>query len=218
MNADPNPTSAEVQQQVEAIVAEGQDVRGRVSRLVTAAAEKFHNTQEGLLGLARSVLNGAAAAVDRAVSPDPASTLRQIVDGLGDGLSATALASRLAFEEAEAHGQAFARDDLAKFRSDLRALGDMFVDTVAEAARRLRRVTGAELTSVRDHAAATKTRILPAIESALGAAQKHPLQLGKESVEVGLSLSRQALGGLFNAVGRTLQHAGKRLSGEETTK
>ncbi len=213
MSEPPEITPTEVQEQAEVIVTQGQDVRGRVSQLVSRAAEKCCLKPEGLLGLARSVLDGAAAAVNRAVPPQPESVLRQVVDGLGDGLATLALAARLAVEEANAQRKTFAAEDLTKFHTDLRAVGTKFVDTVSEYANKFRSVTAAQLGALREHATATVQRIQPGLEAAVSAAQQHPLQLGKESVGAGLTLSRQALGALFDTIGRGLQEAGKRLSG-----
>src|SRR5947207_996582 len=83
---------------------------------------------------------------------------------------------RLEVEEAEAQRKTFAAEDLTKLNGDLRALGTMFVDTVADTARKFQSVTTAQLTALRDHAVATKQRIQPSLEAAMTAVQKHPLQ------------------------------------------
>jgi len=202
-----------IQDQADAIVADGQDVRSRIARLFTQTAEKFHFDRDGLIGLARSILAGAGRAADRAVGHDPGSVLRQVVDGLGDGLSAAAIACQLTFEEARAQGKSFASEDLAKIRSDLKTVAAMFVDTVAVAAGKFQSLAAGQLQSVRAHAEKAQARIMPAITSALVAAGEHPIQFTSESARAGLDVSRQALGALFDAVGRRLQQAGQRLSG-----
>src|SRR5262245_33925924 len=131
-----------VREQVEQIVAQGHQVREHVAKLVTETVERSHVDQEGLVGLARSVLQGAAAALERTVPHSPDSTLRQVVDGLGDGFSSAALACRLAFEEAQAQGRTFAGEDLAKMRTDFKALGDLFVATVSGTAGKFRSLAG----------------------------------------------------------------------------
>jgi len=209
--------AAPVQEQAEAIVTQGQDVRARISRLFTQTAAKVHLDREGLIGMARSILTGAAQAADRAVGHDPGSVLRQVVDGLGDGLSAAALACRLTFEEAQAQGRSFAAEDLAKMRTDLKTVAEMFVDTVANTGVKFQSLAAGQLHALRAHAEKAKDRILPGITSALVAAGEHPVQFTSESAKAGLDVSRQALGGLFAAVGRRLQQAGERLSGGERT-
>jgi hypothetical protein len=213
MTETPNPAADPVREQADAIVAQGQDVRSRIARLVTQTAEKFSLTRDGLIGTARSILEGATAAVDRAVPPDPDSTLRQVVDGLGDGLSAAAGAVQAAFEEAKAQGKTFASEDLTTLRGNLKTASDLFVDTVSTTAGRFRSLAAGQLTSLRTHAEKARERALPALESALSAAREHPLRLTTESAEAGFTASRQALGALFSAVGRRLQEAGQRLKG-----
>jgi hypothetical protein len=213
MSESPSDTPDPIRDQADAIVAQGQDVRPQIARLVTETAEKSHLGRAGLLALARSVLEGARSALDRAVGHDPGSVLRQVVDGLGDGFAAAALACRLACEEAQAQGKTFASEDLTKVRDDLRALRDLFVSTVSTTARKFGSLAADQLAALLHHAENTGTRVLPAVESALSAACEHPLRLTSESAGAGLAMSRQALGTLFGAVGRRLQQAGERLGG-----
>jgi ElaB/YqjD/DUF883 family membrane-anchored ribosome-binding protein len=213
MSDAPEPVEGPIQEQADAIVTAGQEVRVRIGRLVTETAEKFHLNKDGLLGIARSIVDGAGRAVDRAVPRDPDSVLRPVVDGLGDGLSAAALACRLAFEEARAQGKSFASEDLTRLQQDLKNVKDRFVETVSTTARRGGSLASSQLGSLRKHAETTMARMMPAIESALTAARDHPLRLVGESAGAGLTLSRQVLGALFTSVGRRLQDAGQRLRG-----
>ena len=143
--------NAKVKDTVAAIVAEGQNLRAKVSEVVTDAADKASTTRTGLIDLSRSVLDGAVAALDKSVSRDPDSILRQVIDGLGDGLSTTALATRLAMEEAKAEQKRFAEEDLSTTTRDLRAVGDLepaadlAVVLVARVGVRLVHVPGARL-------------------------------------------------------------------------
>jgi hypothetical protein len=203
-----------VRGQVEAIVAGGKDVRKQISQLVTEAAEKFHLHPEGLIELTRSVMDGAATVIQRAVPQEPESTLRQVIDGLGDGFSTVALAGKLAIEEADARRKAFAAEDLTKLTRDLKALGDLFVDTVSTTGGKFKSITTAQLGALRRHAQHTRDRIQPSLESALAAAAKQPMLLARESVEAGVSLSRQGLGALFTAVGHLMYSTGEQLAGE----
>jgi hypothetical protein len=212
-----NP-EAWVREQAEAVVTQGQDVRKQVAGVVTAGADQFHLNKQGLLALSQSVMDGVKAALDKAVPQDPASVLRQVIDGVGDGLSSTALAARLAVEEAQAQQKNFADEDLSRMSTDLRTVGNQFVDIVSGTSKKFRSVTGAELSSLRHHAEQTVKRILPTINTTLAVMAKHPLQFGQESVEAGVRLSKQALGSLFAAVGHRMEEASKRLSGDGSVK
>jgi hypothetical protein len=193
-------------------------VRKQVSDAVTAGAEQFQRGQRGLIALARSVMDEATAALDKAAPQDPGSVLRQVIDGLGDGLSTAALATRLAFEEAKEKEKSFANDDLSKMSSELRAVGDQFVDAVLQTAKKFKSITGEELSALRTHAEQTMKRLVPSINLTLATIAEHPLQMGKESFEAGVKLSSQALGSLFAAVGRRMEDASKRLTRDGSVK
>lgn len=202
----------------ETILNLGDDVRKQVSEAVTAGADQLQRGQRGLIALARSVMDGATAALDKAAPQDPGSVLRQVIDGLGDGLSTAALATRLAFEEAKEKEKSFAKEDLSKMTSELRAVGDQFVETVLQTAKKYRSMTGEELSALRTHAEQTMKRLIPSINLTLATIAEHPLKMGKESFETGVKLSTQALGSLFAAVGRRMEDAGKRLTGDSSAK
>lgn len=210
--------NAKVKEIVTAIVAKGKNLRAKVSEAVTNAADKAATNRAGLIDLSRSVLDGAVAALNNSASRDPDSILRQVIDGLGDGLSTTALATRLAMEEAKAEQKRFAEEDLSTMTRDLRALGELFVGTISQAAGDFKSMTGTELSALRQHAEQTMKRLLPSINSALAIIQEHPLQFGRESIGAGVQLSRQALGSLFAAIGRQFANAGKQLTGEGLVK
>jgi hypothetical protein len=213
MSEVPPEAADPIREQADAIVTQGEDIRPEVARLVTQTAEKGQLQRQGLIGLARSVLEGAQAAINRAVGHDPDSVLRQVVDGLGDGFTATALACKLAFEEARAQGKTFASEDLARMGDDLKGLRKLFVETVSTTAGRFRSLASGEIGVLRSHAEKTMERVLPALDSALSAAREHPIRLTSESAQAGFTMSRHALGALFSAVGHCLSEAGRRISG-----
>jgi hypothetical protein len=183
-----------------------------------ASAPIEENVADILIDLSRSVVDGAVTALDKSVPRDPDSVLRQVIDGLGDGLSTAALATRLAMEEAKAERKRFAEEDLSRMTRDLRTIGDLFVDTVSQAASKVKSMTATELGALRRHSEQTKKRFLPSVSSALASITEQPLQFGKELIEAGVKMSQQALGSLFAAIGRQLEKAGQRLNGEGSVK
>jgi hypothetical protein len=71
------------------------------------------------------------------------------------------------------------------------------------------------LGDLKNHALAAQSSVLPALQQAFDAAYQHPIELGKESVQTGVELTRQTVGSLFSAVGRLLQDAGTKITPEE---
>src|SRR6188768_324698 len=127
MNTEASSSRSLVEQIKDAaaqVVKKGGDVRAEISKLVSGAAGKFHQTKDGLTDLAKAVADGAAAGVEQVAPKGSESTLRAVAEGLSDGFSKSAQAARLAVEESAKKGSQFAREDLDKIVKDFRHLGD----------------------------------------------------------------------------------------------
>lgn len=212
-----NDASAAIKEQIDAIVSKGDDIRKMVAKTVADATSNQLNKQ-GMLNLSQSVLDGATSALDKAVPRDPSNVLRQVIDGLGDGLSSASLATRLVVEEAKGRHETFAQEDLSQMKTNLQSVGNLFVDTIFQGASKLKSLTQADASALRTHAEQVLKRVRPSLESTLSTIASHPLQFGKESIVAGVNLSVQALGSLFSAIGRRIEEGGKRMAGDEAGK
>jgi len=202
----------DVKKEVEQIVEEGQDVRQRVGKVIESAADSAAKESSGLTKLVTDTVESAVRAVDRATPKDPDSTLRQVVDGVGDGLERTAQATRLAVEEASGEGRAYASDDLKQLSNDLGSLVDMFVDTVEKSVRGAADETKTQYTNVRKHASNTLESIKPSLQSAAEAAAKDPVGLAGETAGAAVDITRETAGALFSTLGKLIQGAGDRIA------
>lgn len=197
--------------EVEEAVKSGDDIRASVRDAVQSAAARTDRATARLTDLTRRTLDAALQAIDRSAPDDPESVLRQVVDGLGDGLERAAQATRLAVEEAAGEGRAYAADDLRSTSEDLRTVARMFVETVDHAISDASERTRKQVSGVRQHASRTIDAIRPSLESAAEAAASHPLSMLSESATAATNLTREAAGALFGAVGDLLKGAGDRL-------
>jgi hypothetical protein len=200
--------------EVEEAVKSGDNIRASVRDAVESAAARTDRATARLTELARRTLDAALDALDRSAPDDPESALRQVVDGLGDGLERTAHATRLAVEEAAGEGRAFASEDLKATSEDLGAIARMFVETVDHAISGASERTRKQVSGVREHASRTINSIRPSLESAADAAAGDPIGLIGESATAATRLTREAAGSLFGAVGDLLKGAGDRLKRE----
>jgi len=206
---------SDVRDKVEAIVAGGGDIRGRVSALVAEASHAAQQSGQGMLTLARSVMESATEALNKGISSVPADgTLRQVIDGVGDGLSRAAVSAKMAMEEAKSQGKQFASEDLHKIKEDLTSLSSLYVQTVSEAASKTKSEASSGFSSLLEHAEQARDRMLPSVKSAIDAMVQDPKGLGKESLQAGLAASQYAAGTLFSTMGRFLQEAGQKLTSE----
>ena len=213
--SETNSVSDKIREEAETIINQGGPIRDRISQLVARAAEQAQQSGQGLVGLAQSVMDATVSAVNQSLPQDPNSTLRQVIDGLGDGIAKAAIATKLAVNESMSSGKTFAKEDLQKVVGDVKTLKEMYLQTVTEALGKLKDLTGSQLSDLQKHAVSAQQTVLPALQSAFEAAYNHPLELGKQSVQAGLELSRHSVGGLFSAVGKLLQDTGQRIQCDE---
>ncbi len=197
---------------VKEIVAAGRDVRARIRETWLDAAGRASETG-GISGLVRRAVDAAADGVRKSVPDDPASVLRQVIDGLGDGLSTAAHATRLALREAADQGRAFAADDVRRLEDDLGTVASMFTTTVADAAGRVSSLVSSQAKDLAEHARRTMSTVRPDLDAAVAAARKEPGRLVQESAEAGVEMTRRAAGSLLAAIGGFFAEAGRIVSG-----
>jgi len=211
MTTDNTNPFADVQAQAEGIVAGGGEIRQRLRDAVAWAAEKSQQSGRGLVSLTQSVLDGARQGLEKATPPQPDDVLRQVVDALADGISQTALAARLAVEEARGEGRHFAHEDLSRLLDDLQAINALFTESVSRALTGCRVMTAGQVSGVLTHASRAGERMGRTVAAVLDAVRRDPVKLGKEGLLAGVSTGRHAAGALFGALGRMLSSAGERL-------
>ena len=213
--AEEQSVSEQVKQEAASIISDGTKIRERIANLVALGAEQAQTSGEGLLGLAKSIMDSAVTTVNQSLPADPNSTLRQVIDGLSDGVSSAALAAKMAVSESVSSGKAFADNDMQKFVGDLGTLKEMYSQTMVDALGKIKNLTASQLGDLKTHALSAQDSVLPALQQAFEAAYQHPLTLGKESVQTGMEFTRQTVGSLFSAVGKLLQDAGNKITPEE---
>ena len=192
----------------EAIVRRGSEVRQNIAAAVAAATQRAHAVADGLAELTRATVAGAERAVEAALPADRESTLRQVIDGIGDGLATAAQAAELTLREAGGNTARYAREDLEHLAHAFRSVSRRFVDSVVAGAQRAGARAAAEAKALRDHAAVTLQRVEPSFAAAIGAAGRDPVGLGRQALAAGAAAARGAAGALFTAVGRKLESLG----------
>lgn len=201
-------TEARLRERIEAIVRSGADVPRQVADAVAAAAQHAVTAVGGLAVVVRAtVAGGARAAADRA-SADPDGVLRQVVDGLGQGLATVAQAAELTLREATGETARFVRADLSRLAGAFRDVSRGFVDAVVGAAAQAGGHAGDELRALRDHATATLRRLEAPFAAAVAAATDNPTGLAQEAWKAGSAAARGAAGALCTALGKRLRELG----------
>jgi actin-like ATPase involved in cell morphogenesis len=200
-----------VKPEVKKIVAEGKDVRGRLSKVVSEAAVRCHEAGEGLAELVRSVVDGAREGLEKATPKDRENALRQVVDALGDGLSQTALATRLAVEEAASSSREYAEKDLVRLRDDLTAVRGLFAETVAQGLKTGKTLTKEQVEAAKTHAGRVADQMKPVVTEVVEAIRTNPAAFARESLHAGVSMAEGAGESLCKSLSRLLDRAGAEL-------
>ena len=203
----------ELRAQVKALVKKDRDVRAEVSRLVENTSSQFLHAKDGLTGLVKAVVDGAMEGADATLDSPDNHTLKEVVDGITDGLEKSAQAVRLTIEEAAASGTRFATDDLHKISEDFRVVGEVLVNVITAAVETASGHLQSQARSLAEHAQHTLQTLRPSLDMALRTATDEPTKLGSQALDVGSNVARRAAGVLFNELGRYLQQMGGKLQG-----
>ena len=206
-----NEVRSAVKPQVEKIVASGEDVRRQLTRVISQAACRCQETGEGFVELTRSVIDGARAGIEKTVPKDRDDVTRQVVDALGDGLSQTALAARLAVEEAVSSSRRYTQTDLRRLGEDLTAVRELFAETVAQSLQTGKALTESQVALAKTHASRVAERMGPIFTQVFEAVRENPVAFARETVEVGVSAGRGAAESLCEGLSRLLKRAGDEL-------
>jgi len=196
---------------MEALVKRGGDVRAETARMVEETSSKVYQARDGLSNLVKAVAEGAMDGAKQTMPENAESTLKQVVEGVTDGLAKSAQAVRLTLEEATASGSHFAREDLRKIAEDFKLVGEMMVDIVTTAAGTAGSHLKTQAHSLGEHAQKTLQGVRSALETAVHAALEDPSKLGRETVNAGATAVRQGAGVLFTELGRYLDGIGGKL-------
>jgi hypothetical protein len=197
-----------------AIARRGTDVRKGLGGIVAAASQHSQSIAGGLAELARTAMEGATSALGGTAAGRRESTLREVVDGIGDGLATAAQAVELTLREAAAGSTAFARQEIDRVATEFGALGSMFADAVVAGLAGTGAHAAAQAKALRDHAAATLQRTGPSLQAAAAAARRDPLGLADQGATAAAAAARGAAGALVEALGQRLQRLGVALAPE----
>ena len=191
---------------VEAVLRLGRAVRHGVGNATTAAVHAATGSGQALREVVSAGIQGAADGL--AGSKDPGDPFRQAVEGISDGLVASAQAVQWTVREAAARSQTYAREDLDRIASEFGTLATMFVEGVVRGMRASGKHAEDVTALVREHAHTTLRRAWPAFAVAASTARRDPLELSIAATEAGVRVVSFTKGALQVALGERLKKLG----------
>jgi polyhydroxyalkanoate synthesis regulator phasin len=188
--SDQTPKEARdrVRREAKEIADAGSQVRARVRRLLVESIEAGRLSAEEINRVTDRIVEGALEGAADERSDERQRVFREVVDGLADGYQTAANATRIAVEEATSQGASYAREELDRVGDDLRALDEMFVDTVRTALKRARGQASESARDLAAHAERSSEQIRPSISAALAALRDQPGRVAAGAASVWMML------------------------------
>lgn len=188
--------AALLEAEVRHAVEQGHDVQNIVRQLTLRKISARSLDIESLRQIASAVLSGARAGAQKELQQSAAQTditrtrLKQAVAGLDAALAQLAEASKLALEEAAARAQTFSSEDLARARTDLESLEEMFLETLQSSASGVKDVAGEILHDLAAHGRTNGSAVGAQLKETLAVVTHELGATGRTQIGAGLHLAQ----------------------------
>ncbi|MFT4549241.1 MAG: ElaB/YqjD/DUF883 family membrane-anchored ribosome-binding protein [Verrucomicrobiales bacterium] len=210
MEQDKSTHRKQLIETIRKIVSDGDEIRHRVADAVREAGAAIGETGETLADISKSVIDEAVEAASSKLDENRSGeALREVIEGVGDGLHSTAQAVDLAMLEARGKGREFADEDLGSVAEDLRSIAGLFVETTERALRGAGGHLKEQVSGLVDHAEHTAKRVKPQLESAASTVSGDAVGIAKQTARAGVAGVREGVGALLAAVGGILKDSGE---------
>lgn len=187
------------------VARRGTAVRDRVRALSVRAFRDRKLSLGDLPKLVHEVLEGAAESVDWSIPTSSRNVLREVFDGLSDGVHAIASAGSATVIEARQLGQAITGKNVSGATKRVRAANDEFLGAVKSFAGKTSKQVRKELDALVARAERTGPKVVDSAREAVKAADGHLLELSDETARAGVRVIRHAAGVLAMSAGGLLE-------------
>ncbi len=186
-------------------VASGTAVRDRVRELSVGAFRDRKLSLSDLPKLVHEVLHGAAQAVDESIPKSNRNVLREVFDGLSEGVHAIASAGSASVGEIRGRAPAETSKNASHAAARIRAANDDFLGAVKSFAGQTSKQVRVELDSLVARAERTRPKVADSAKKAAKAADGRLNELSGEAADAGVRVVRRAAGALAMGAGGFLE-------------
>jgi ElaB/YqjD/DUF883 family membrane-anchored ribosome-binding protein len=200
-------------EETQRVVREAKDVRERVRDTILEATQD----QSIGLGTLRSAASGAIDGVvqgARELSDAHRDSTGEAMSGVGDAVERGAEATKLAIQEAEARGEAFAKEDIDQAQRELESMTDTMTDMFRRAGNELQD----QVKDFGEHFERTMKSIRPSIENALTAVREHPGKAASDAASIGVDAAGRLAKAAFGIAGGLVDGLRGAASGKDENK
>ena len=185
--------------------AAGAGVRDRIRDLSVAAFRDHKLTVRDISKLANEVLDGAVQSIDKSIPQSSRNVLREVFDGLSEGVHTIASAGSLAVREVRTQGQAIAGKNMSTVSKRVRTANSDFLSAVKNFAKKTSKGVGTELNALVARAERTVPKVAKSLRKSFDAADGRLVELAGESARAGVRVVRRAAGGLAMGAGGLME-------------
>jgi len=200
--------------------AEGAAVRDRVRELSIAALRDRRLTASDVPKVVREVLEGAVESIDKSIPASKRNVLREVFDGLSDGVKAIASASSTTVDEVRERGRAMKGRNVSVAAKRMLAADADFLGAVRKYAGKASKEVRQELEALVARAERTGPKVAGSVRKTAKAADGRLLELTGETARASVRVVRRAAGALAMGAGGFLEGLAEAITpkGRPTTK
>jgi hypothetical protein len=185
--------------------AEGAAVRDRVRALSIAAFRDRKLSLSDVPKLVQEVLEGAVATVDKSIPASSRNVLREVFDGLSDGVKAIASAGSATVDDVRERGRAIKSKNVSVAAKRMLAADADFLGAVKKYAGKASKEVRQELEALVTRAERTGPKVTASVRKTAKAADGRLLELTGETARAGVRAVRRAAGALAMGAGGLLE-------------
>lgn len=196
-------TQQDLKEAAREAVNSGSDIYQQI-RTITIKALTEHELDTDNI---RSVVDEVATGISEALTNQGEQTktsVKQAVSALDEALAVAAEASKLAMEEASSKVSEYSEKDFTQAKDDLRAMEDMFLETLEKVAKDGNETVAAVFSDMADHARKSGTAVGNHVLTALESLQQLP-QLGLSNTVSAASTLAQIGSNILAGIAESLQ-------------
>lgn len=178
------------------VVVDGTAVKNRVRQLSVGAFRDRKLSLGDVSRLVHDVLEGAVEGVDRSIPKSKKNVLREVFDGLSEGVHAVASAGSTTVGSAREKGQAIVSKDIPRTTKRIHAANNEFLSAVRSFANKTSRQVREELDALVTRAERTRPKVTESARRVVKAADGRLVELSDETARAGVRAGRRAAGTL----------------------
>jgi hypothetical protein len=188
-----------------AVASGGAAVRDRVRELSIRAFRDRNLTLSDVPKIVHEVLDGAVEGIDKSIPPSSSNVLREVFDGLSEGVRAVAAAGSAAVGDVRGRAKAVAGKNVPDAAKRISAANDEFLGAVRSFAGKTSKQVREDLDALVERAEKTGPKVTRSVREAAKAADGRLIELSGETARAGVRAARRAVGAVAMGAGGLLE-------------